>query len=766
VLWGQCQEGEIAPPYGPWTELLGAAATLLHPDRLQQRLGAGAAALAPLIPQVGAALPELPPAAALTPDDERFRLQDAVAQLVLGLADEALVVLVLDDLHWADRDSLRLLRHVARFVRRARLLLVGTYRDVEVDRGHPLADTLAMLRHEVEYTRVSLTGWTVAETAAYLGELAGQELPQGFVRRVQEEAAGSPFYTGQIFRHLVESGTIVDRDGSWSTDGSLQELGIPEGVRQVVGRRLAHLSEATGGLLRQAAALSGSCGFELLLAPSGLDEPRLLDCLDEALAAGLIRAVPGQGETYEFAHTLVRHTLYDELSPSRRLRLHRRLAEVLEATAGDQAAAEIAAQYHASAGLPGAEQGLPYALRAADQAQARYAPEQAVALLRLARDLAKQSAPAQRAEVLQRLAVAEAEAVQLSEAPRTVEAALAALSEARAETDMVVGFLETVARALKEGGAAPDSWEPLVERGLALLGERRDLRWARLALLQDHYITLASGSIQAARWLGHNPQAVALARSLGDEDDYARTLDPLAWRGPAETAVTLATVRTWSRPTAVLRGLNVVARDLLYRQGEFRAAAERAQELLAAARRFGSVPNQAEALAQEARSLVMLGRFSEARETYAEAQELVERLGPGHRLHFTVGVGGPTALAYYTTGDWPALAAQAERSTADPAGVRGPLGLIAAARTALAALRAGSPHQARGTLEELEPLVEHLEPQVYLQNLVVSVAGTAVWELEATELATLFRRTRYSGGLAALAAASVLVVDPHPGDRL
>ena len=126
----------------------------------------------------------------------------------------------------------------------------------------------------------------------------------------------------------------------------------------------------------------------------------------------------------------------------------------------------------------------------------------------------------------------------LSDAPRTVEAALDAMDQAGAETDAIVDFLEKVARALKEAGA--DGWEPLVERGLALLGDHRDLRWARLELLQYHSTSLASGPIQASMWLGHDEQAVALARLLGDEDDYARSLDPLAWREPAETATALA----------------------------------------------------------------------------------------------------------------------------------------------------------------------------------------------------------------------------------
>ena len=743
VLWGQCYEGEVSPPYGPWAEVLSSYASTAGAGRLRELLGAGAPPLARLVPQVRAALPETPAAAPLSPDEERFRLHDAVAQFFLAIAHEQPVVLVLDDLHWADRDSLRLLRHIARFANRTRLLLVGTYRDVEVDRRDPLAETLAILQHETDYAHLPLEGWSFDETAAYLSGLAVEPLPQAFVRYIHQEAGGSPFYTRELFRHLVEEHSIVHREGRWSTDTDLRAAGIPQGVREVVGMRVARLSESTQRLLRHGAAFTGGFAFGLLPALTDLDEATLLDCLDEALEAGLIRAAAGQGETYAFAHAIVRHTLYDELSPSRRARLHRRIAETLEAqqpASGDQADAEIAAQYHASASLPGAERGVVYALRAAARARARYAPEQVVGLLRLARDLVRQSGPAARADVLQRLAVAEAEAVLLDDAPRTVQAAIEALDVAAGEPETVAIFLESVALLLKQGGAPPATWEPLVVRGLALLGEQRDLVWARLSLLQDRYVGVAHGSINAARWLGHDRDAIALVRSIGDEDDYARSLDPLTWREPAETEEALARVRTWSRPTAVLRGLNVVARDLFYRHGDFRTAVERYEEYLTAATRYGSVPDQAEALAQLACLLATLGQFMEARQTLARAHELVGRLGPGHRLHFVTMISVPMILAYYTTGDWTALVERIQRYMAGPEVLRGPLGLTAAACAALAYLRTGNSEESRRVLEALVPAVAQFEPRFYMQNYVVGIAGAVVWELEARPLASLFLR--------------------------
>ncbi|MBV9544072.1 MAG: hypothetical protein JOY61_06815, partial [Chloroflexi bacterium] len=279
-----------------------------------------------------------------------------------------------------------------------------------------------------------------------------------------------------------------------------------------------------------------------------------------------------------------------------------------------------------------------------------------------------------------------------------------------------------------------------VERGLALHGARRDLQWARLTLLEDRYSAISSGAITAGLWLGHDREAVAVARRLGNEDDYARTLDPLVWRDRAETEDALKHVRTWSRPTAILRGLNVVARDLFFRVGDLPSAADRYREFFAAARRYGSVPDQAEALAQLSSLLIMLGQFDDSRRTLADAQQLVERLGPEHRLHFIVRVGTPTALAYFATADWATLADRAYEYMASPFVLHSPLGLMSGACAALAHVMTGNREDARRVATSLVPLMEPLDPRFYMHNHVFSLVGAVVWELQARDLAEVFLR--------------------------
>jgi hypothetical protein len=326
----------------------------------------------------------------------------------------------------------------------------------------------------------------------------------------------------------------------------------------------------------------------------------LLGCLDEAVGAGLIHVRQRPGGTYDFVHPIMRHTLYDDLNPDRRARLHRRLAEALQhaqAAGTVDAAAEIAVQYHASAVLPGADRGLEHALQAAAEATAATAHEHAVTLLRIASDLAGSRDAATRALVWGRLALAEGDALLLADAERSIMRALDALAEAGAEPAASAELLAAAVRKLRDGGAPPEVCERLVERGLALLGGARDLAWARLALLRDRFETVSTGVVFATRWLGYDPEAVALARSAGDEDDYAHTLEPFDWRTREETAAVLALARRWRRPAAVITALNIACRDALFLHGAFADALARGQELLEATTRYGSLPGQAEALA-------------------------------------------------------------------------------------------------------------------------------------------------------------------------
>jgi transcriptional regulator with XRE-family HTH domain len=744
VLVGRCFEGDWQPPYGPWLEAMNDYARIREPDELRRELGPGAASIAQLVPEVRSKLPETAVPPALGPDDERFRLYDSITQFLLTAANQRPVLLILDDLQWADADSLRVLCHIARFTSQSRVMVLGVYRDPEIGltEAHPLMAALATLRREGDYQRIFLHGFTRAELSRFLGQTAGSAVPSGMLDFIARETSGNPFYACEVFCRLAEQDPGLASSAAPPDALRKAHLAVPEGIQEMVGRRVAHLTPNTRTLLSEASGFTGSFSFVALEHLSGLTENDLLDCIDDALEAGLIRATDEGPPRYEFAHAIVRHALYDGLNLDRRARLHRRIASALEhAYAGHELenAPELAAQFHASTTLPGAAAGLRYALAAADQARSAFAHDRAATFLRMAIDLATDAPARDRAQILCRLAVAEAESVRLEDAGASARRALAAMEQAGDDGSAQASFLVTVARSLKDGGAEPRMWEALVDRGLELLGGRRDPHWARLTLLRDNYAPVRSGPIATGQWAGQDPEAVAIARASGDEADHARTFEPLEWRSRQETRQLQQLVRTWSDPIAIMRGLDVVARDLTYRHAAFDEARTVGEELLAASERFGSTLGVAEARHSLAVSTYALGDLAASHQHLGHALEVVERLGPSHRLHFAT-AGVAVALAYLLEGDWPELAEVTARYATSADAERRPLGILGAVFSAICTARLEKRSEALALIRHITPAAERVPATMLAQNLTIAGAAAAIWELDASEHAPTYRR--------------------------
>lgn len=746
VIWGHCFEGEWQPPYGPWVGALREYVNAVEPQRLQTEIGLGAPYLAKLVPEISLIIDSDQQALPLSPDEERVRIFDAITQWLVAGSRQQPIVVILDDLHWANPESLLLLQYIVRSTYQARLLIVGTYRvpDLDFERNQPLSDTLAMLARGIDFQRVTLQGLTFDEIADYLRETARRDPPHDLVRLVHQETRGNPFYTRELFQHLLEEGKVLDAAGGWISDLSSHELGIPHGVDHVLRLRLGRLSEKTKHLLQLAAVLTGGFDLPLLEALSSLPEDALLDCLDEAIASGLIRTVQAPATTYDFAHAIIRHTLYEQFNPDRRIRLHRQTAEALESLISDQDSAfigELATQYHASRALPGAQRGIRYALAAAEEARQSYAHQRCVHFLRLARDLSTSRSPGERAKVLADLAVAEADALSLDEAQKTTDAAIAAFLQADARPQTVAAFLVRISRRFKEAGAPSSTWDPLVARGLALIGEQHDLTWARLALLRDRWEHITSAKIHFSRWLGYDPEAVAILREHGDENDYAQTLEPFDWRTQEETAQALELARRWETPTAVIRALNVAGRDGLFFHGAFPKAEARGRELLVFASRCGSLVGQAEALVLIAAAQAAMGKLDLAAANAEAAHEVISRLGEVHRLHVVIEVALASVLAYYLDEEWPRLVERAMELATEPSRGRwGMFGLYFPAFASLGHVRLGQEDAALELLDQLTPLLEQVDPKVVHQPISVHAAGSAVWEMPAPEFAPRYQQ--------------------------
>ena len=316
------------------------------------------------------------------------------------------MVLVLDDLHWADAPTLHLLRHLVRGAAGSAILVLATYRDTDLSRRHPLAEALADMRREKLVDRLPLRGLTEEDVAELLRRTAGHQIPAPFVRALHGETEGNPFFLEEVLRHLVESGAIFERGGHWTSDRPIDQLGIPEGVREAVGRRLARLSETCNRALSAAAVLGRSWDFELLVEMVGASDDELLDAVEDGLAAQLIVERAG---LHAFTHALVRETLYEELSLPRRQRLHLRAADAIERRYAhdlDGQASALALHLRMAGAAADPAKALEWSLRAGAVAAAALAWEEAIDHLEAAVEHMEElgGPPAERARVLERAA--------------------------------------------------------------------------------------------------------------------------------------------------------------------------------------------------------------------------------------------------------------------------------------------------------------------------------------------------------------------------
>lgn len=726
VLWGSCHEGDWQPPYAPWAEALQAVAPFESAEQLEEQLGSDAAVLAALLPLRTDVVPPL-----LPPAEARLRLFAAVRTLLASLAGDRPCVVVLDDLHWADRDTLALLGSVSQAPLEGRLLIVATCRDLALERDGPLADALADLVRQGTWQWLRLSGLDESEVGTYLATGMDAELPSALVHTVSQATEGNPFYVREVVRHLVEEGKLVHRPDRWSTDFSLAELGIPEGVRLVVRRRVARLSEPTRTLLQAASVFTGNFDFASLQALTGLDERGLLDALDEALAGGLLRHTEVPEEPYTFSHAIVRHTLDDRFNPDRRARLHRRAAEALAAEpAPPGRAAAIAEHYHASRGLPGAERGVAHCLAAAGQASAEVAPRRVVRLLQMAADLAPAADSTTRADVLSRLALAHAEALMFDEAEVACRHAVEALEQSGAGPDRIAALLGGVAASLKHG-APRTAWEPLAAQALELLESRRDERWARVGVLIEPVEPVLAGPVYISRWSGYDPSMVAALSATGSEEDASLVLEPFGPRTLAETTAVIQRARTWRSPAARMRALDLAGRDMSLRHGRAQEAIDCYGQLLDLSRQVGSVPWQVEAHVQLALCCGLLGELARADAELARGRVLAGELWPSHRLHLMADVSAPAVVGYARgTADWPALAKQAVWFVSRPEAGRNAFGVIIAALAALSHAMAGDDAEARRLAAAVVEAVERMQPTDHAMGGSLWFATGAAWELE------------------------------------
>jgi class 3 adenylate cyclase/tetratricopeptide (TPR) repeat protein len=391
VLAGRCDE-DLGVPYQPFVEALRHFVDHLPPDDLPERLGRYAGELARLVPEVVDVVPGLPAPVRSDPETERYRLFDAVAHWLGAVSVDRPVLLLLDDVQWAAKPTLLLLRHVVQSPEVQRVLVAVTYRDTELTHDHPLVELVADLRRQRGVQRLPLAGLDDLGVTALVEQVAGQTLDEAglaLARAIYQETEGNPFFVREVLRHLTETGEVEQREGNWTTLLPVEELGIPEGVRDVVGRRLARLADETNQVLRMAAVAGAEFDVPVLQATGSVDEEGVLTALEEACAARLVIEV--SATRYRFAHALVRDTLYQELTAARRVSLHRRVALAIESCHAHVLDDHLPAlAYHwARASAPAADtaRAVHYAARAGERALSQLAYDEAVRYYREALEL-------------------------------------------------------------------------------------------------------------------------------------------------------------------------------------------------------------------------------------------------------------------------------------------------------------------------------------------------------------------------------------------
>jgi class 3 adenylate cyclase/tetratricopeptide (TPR) repeat protein len=375
VLWGQCYESEAMPAYWPWVQVIRSYVHDRDPATLMSEMGSAAAEIAQVVSDVRERLPGLPVSPSSDPEQARFRLFDGITQFLKNATKAQPMVLVLDDLHWADKSSLLLLQFLAREIRSSRLLVIGTYRDVEVGRQHPLSQTLAELNREHLMQRIVLRGLSEEDIARFVYMTSGVEPPEALVKAVNKETEGNPFFVNEIVRLLVSDGRLEH-----VTDVSSWSVTIPQSVKEVVGRRLNHLSPDCNRVLTAGAVIGREFDLDILKDVCNIPEDRVLDLLEEADAARVIAEVQGTMGRYVFTHALIRETLSSELSTTRRVRLHRQIAQTLEALhrqKPDAYLAQMAYHYFEGAQSGDVDKAVQFSRLAGDKAMASVAYEEA-----------------------------------------------------------------------------------------------------------------------------------------------------------------------------------------------------------------------------------------------------------------------------------------------------------------------------------------------------------------------------------------------------
>ena len=626
VLVGHCYESGRDLSYMPWVELIETAMADTEPGELRRSLGDEAPEFARLVPELRRLLPDIPAPVELPPEQQRRYTFNSIREYLTRASRNEPRLLVLEDLHWADESTLLLLEHLAERLATIPCLVIGTHRDSPTDVTPLLAETLSNLVRRRQARRLNLSRHSERDVAALLEALSHQTPPEKVRTAIYAETDGNAFFVEEVFRHLAESGRLLDEEGRFRDDLSIADLDVPANVRLVIGRRLDRLDETTARALSIAAVAGRHLGFELWEAIADVEGDELIDAVEGAERTGLIVTEgTGDQEEYWFAHELIRQTVLTRIPAARRRRYHLRVADAMERLHGDNLpghAATIAAQLVDAGSAADPARLFRFLVLAGSRSLGSAAFEDGLQHLHRAASLAEHVTPGERAEMQFHLGVAERATGNTDEAiaawRRSIE-----IYEAEGDTEAISRIGPLVAWNLVFGGRFKDSHE-LAERGLAALGEEPSSGRGRLLAIAGAGVA-ADGQYQAG--VRCTAEAAQIGDRLGD-------------------ATVGAYAALWKGAIHHLYMESREAMDSFLRAGDVLRAAGDPWQLTVG-------------LGFTAFSSPGAGEFSAARRAAAEGRPLAERVG---NLAAAMQCGRGVAMADWSeTGDLDALEAFAHR---------------------------------------------------------------------------------------------------------
>ncbi len=479
VLFG-ASDRELALPYQPWVQALEHVLRSMADELIVDDLMPSLSELIVLLPQLERLVPGLNRPASVDPEVDRFRLWSAVGEVLAAATRRRPMVLLLDDLHWAGTQTLALLRHLALTASADRLLVLGTFRDTGDEVTDPLASCLADLRRLDGVIRLRLGGFDQGSVERFVAEAAGQELDAGLrhvAAAMTTKTSGNPFYVGELWRHLVATGTVRRSGARWVTGPGIDDAGVPDSIKEVVAARVARLSAVARRLISLAAIAGQRIELRVLCLAAGCAEHEAAGPLDELVDAGLLADAGGSVLTYQFPHALVREAVADTVAPMGRAHLHLRVAEALEIvheTDRRGVLADLARHFAAAESVGGTDKALYFGRRAGAQAMRSAAYDEAISHFGTAIALSRPRT-VERIELLLDLGAAQLRDGRYLESKETCGTAFEEarwLNAAGLAATAAIGFEQAVHMPGLPGGPAVD----VVMAAMAMLDDDDDVR--------------------------------------------------------------------------------------------------------------------------------------------------------------------------------------------------------------------------------------------------------------------------------------------------